>query len=115
RGRLGCVSHERRVLGRAGERARDRVMTMIELVPLAEWAPAFVGLGVEGTFARYLLERIPQAPMLRWTGAPGQVAISGAPHGHHEASFTWVFGGRLDAAIAFVEQLAKRPHVQVYL
>jgi ribosomal protein S18 acetylase RimI-like enzyme len=87
----------------------------IEHVPLFECAPAFIELGIEGTFARYLLARIPNAAMLRWTGAEGQVAISGAPHGHFEASFTWVLGGRLDAALAFVEHLAKRPHVQAYV
>lgn len=91
------------------------VLPQIERASLAECAPAFVDLGVEGTFARYLLARIPDAPMLRWTGAPGQVAISGAPYGHYEASATWIFGARLDAAAAFVEQLAQQPHVQAYL
>lgn len=90
-------------------------MAGIERARLAECAPAFVDLGVEGTFARYLLARIPDAPMLRWTGAPNHVAISGAPYGHFEASFTWVFGDRLDAATAFVEHLAQQRHLQAYL
>ena len=93
----------------------EEVLSAIERASLAECAPAFVDLGIEGTFARYLLARIPDAKMLRWTGAPGQVAISGAPYGHYEASFTWILGGRLDAASAFVEHLAKQPHMQAYL
>jgi ribosomal protein S18 acetylase RimI-like enzyme len=93
----------------------EEPLSVIERASLIECAPAFVELGVEGTFARYLLARIPNAPMLRWTGAPNQVAISGAPYGHYEASFTWILGGRLDAASAFVEHLAKQPHLQAYL
>ncbi|HWB81784.1 MAG TPA: GNAT family N-acetyltransferase, partial [Nannocystaceae bacterium] len=93
----------------------EEALSAIERASLADCAPAFVELGIEGTFARYLLARIPNAPMLRWTGAPHQVAISGAPYGHYEASFTWILGGRLEAAAAFVEHFAKHPHLQAYL
>ncbi|MCI4664624.1 MAG: GNAT family N-acetyltransferase [Neomegalonema sp.] len=83
-------------------------------VALQSLAAKLAAAGPYGVFARHLLRRAPEAPaLLAPSGAA--FAVSGAPVGHFEVSFAWLFADTASDYAALIDLVVRGYDMPAYL